>query len=103
MSTTSARRTYSQTIYCPGCGRPRELTDRHVRRGGTEKTLCNLCRFPPRKLAITNTERRFWLRRYTDEEIALMAESISNGIANRMEIRSWRVRLEIAEPNDQHR
>lgn len=94
------RRTYSQTVRCPGCGRLRELTDRHVRRGGAEKTLCNLCRFPARKLEITNTERRFWLRRYTDEQIALMAEAISNGVANRLEIQAWRIRLNIQEPHE---
>lgn len=97
-TTTSVRRTYSQTVRCPGCGRPRELTDRHVRRGGADKTLCNLCRFPARKLAITDTERRFWLRHYSDEEIALMAEAISGKQADRSEIAAWRVRLNIAAP-----
>ena len=60
-----------------------------------------LCRFPPRKTPVSNTERRFWLRLYSDEEIALMAEALTLGefVANRAEIRAWRERLEVEEPN----
>lgn len=94
----SVRRTYSQTVACPGCGRPRELTDRHVRRGGSEKTLCNLCRFPSRKIPPTDTDRRFWLRRYSDEDIAQMAEAITGRMADRASIYLWRTRLKIEEP-----
>jgi len=102
VTTTSVRRTYSQTVKCPGCGRFRELTDRHVRRGGTSTTLCNLCRFPPRQIPVSNTDRRFWLRRYSDEDIALMAEAIcanAERIADRGAIYAWRVRLNIPEPS----
>lgn len=91
------RRTYSQTVACPGCGRLRELTDRHVRRGGSETTLCNLCRFPARILPPTNTERRFWLRRFKDEELIDMAEAIFGG-CDPASIAAWRVRLKIKEP-----
>lgn len=93
----SVRHTYVKTVCCPGCGRSRELTARHVLRGGAEKTLCNLCRFPPRKLAPTNTERRYWLRRYSDEEIALMAEALF-GACDRASIHAWRRRLNIPLP-----
>lgn len=92
------RRNYSQTVRCPGCGRLRELTDRHVRRGGAETTLCNLCRFPARRLPPTNAERRFWLRRYTDEQIAQMAEAVFGGESDHANIYAWRLRLKIEEP-----
>lgn len=91
------QRTYVRTVPCPKCGRPRELTDRHVRRGSAHLTLCNLCRFPARSLPPTNTERRWWLRNYSDEEIASMAEAIFGG-ADRANIYAWRLRLNIAEP-----
>lgn len=45
----------------------------------------------------TNRERRWWLRNYSDEEIALMAEALFGG-ADRANIYAWRVRLKIAEP-----
>lgn len=95
---TGARRVYLQTVRCPGCGRLRELTDRHVRRGRCETTLCNLCRFPARKLPPTNADRRFWLSHYSDEEIALMAEAISGGQADRAQIHTWRQRLNVQSP-----
>lgn len=96
--TTPLRRTYLQTVRCPGCGRLRELTDRHVRRGGSKHTLCNLCRFPARRIPPTNSDRRFWLRNYSDDEIALMAEAISDGVASRAEISAWRIKLGVQEP-----
>lgn len=82
---------------CPGCGRLREVTERHVRRGNVDKTLCNLCRFPARKLPPTNRERRFWLRRFKDEEIAMMAEALFGG-SDLENIKAWRVRLKVDEP-----
>lgn len=94
---TDARRVYMQTVRCPGCGRVRELTDRHVRKGRV--TLCNLCRFPARKLPPTNADRRFWLSSFSDEEIALMAEAISDGHANRSTIHTWRIRLNVQAPS----
>lgn len=97
VTATSARRTYLQTIRCPGCGRLRELTDRHVRRGGAETTLCNLCRFPARRIPPSNTERRYWLRRFTDEDLACFAEALF-GECDRASIAIWRLRLAIKEP-----
>jgi hypothetical protein len=95
---TRVRRNYSQTVVCPGCGRLRELTDRHVRRGGSETTLCNLCRFPARKLPPTNVERRWWLELYTDEEIGIMAEAMFGGNCDHANIYAWRLRLKVDEP-----
>jgi hypothetical protein len=95
---TRARYVYLRTVRCPGCGRLRELTDRHVRKGRCEATLCNLCRFPARKLPPTIADRRFWLSNYADEEIALMAEAIFGRRANRASISAWRIRLNVASP-----
>jgi hypothetical protein len=91
------RRTNLRSVICPGCGRVRELTDRHVRKIGSEKTLCNLCRFPARRLPPTNTERRYWLRRFTDDEIAEMAEALFGAPADKANIYAWRQRLDIKE------
>lgn len=95
---TSVRRSNLRSVICPGCGRVRELTDRHVRRSEVEKTLCNLCRFPARRLPPTNTERRYWLRRFSDDQIVEMAESCFGGTADRANIYAWRLRLDIKEP-----
>ena len=95
---TGVRRVYLQTVRCPGCGRLRELTDRHVRKGRGEALLCNLCRFPARKLPPTISDRSFWLASFSDEEIALMAEAIFGGQANRSSIASWRLRLNVHYP-----
>lgn len=91
------RRTYVQEVRCPGCGRIRELTDRHVRKVGDQITLCTLCRFPARRIAPTITDRRFWLRRYSDDDIALMAEALF-GACDRAAIAAWRHRLNIPPP-----
>lgn len=91
------RRTYHRTVFCPGCGRPREVTDRHVRRGTVTTTLCNLCRFPARRIPPTNTERRFWLKRFSNEEIVMMAEALFGG-CDRANVEAWRIRLGIEEP-----
>lgn len=89
--------TYLRIVPCPKCGRPRELTDRHVRRGGAHLTLCNLCRFPARKMPPTMKDRRWWLIHYSDEEIALMAEALFGG-CDRTSVYEWRRTLNIPEP-----
>lgn len=80
---------------CPSCGTAREASDRHVRRGAIR--LCNLCRFPARRLPPTDRERRFWLKRFSDDEISMMATALF-GSSDLLNIKAWRERLKVDEP-----
>jgi len=55
-----------------------------------------LCRFPARLLHPTNTERRFWLDRFSDDEIAEMAAAVFGAPADLARIASERRRLAVA-------
>lgn len=57
------------TVKCRGCGSTREVTSRQARRAG----LCPICLYPPRYTKVTDAHKRFWLCRFTDEEIAVIA------------------------------
>jgi hypothetical protein len=56
------------TVHCKGCGEPRALSPRQARRAG----LCNRCLFPP-NVSVKRAHLRYWLRTFTDQEIAAIA------------------------------
>ena len=63
----------TREIVCPGCGGLRVLTARHARRAAGSygrPTLCKRCRTPRPP---TDSDRRYWLRRFSDEDIVLLA------------------------------
>jgi hypothetical protein len=84
--------TYRREVFCPGCGRPREISDRHARRT-EEPTLCVACRHPGKHLPPGDSDRRFWLERFSDEEIVLMVEAMTDRKADLDRIRWWRKEL----------
>jgi hypothetical protein len=61
------------------------------------KTLCILCRFPARRLPATDAERRFWLARFSDDEIAMMSQAIF-GAGDMDNVIAWREKLQVDEP-----
>ena len=63
----------TREIVCPGCGRRRTVSDRNARR---KPQNCNLCRHPGKRKAPDDSDRRFWLKHFSDKEILEMAEGI---------------------------
>ena len=82
---------YRREVVCPSCGQPREISDRHARR--TEDTLCVACRFPAKRQPPGDADRRYWLERFTDEEIVIMVEAITDQKADIDRIAWWRREL----------
>lgn len=78
-----------RTVVCPGCGRKRELSSRQARRA----SRCALCRFPPKYERPTEREYRFWLERFSDEEILVMAEEMCGQDGDLERVRQWRLDL----------
>jgi len=81
----------SVLVECPGCKRERLVSARTARRGAGR---CAFCRSgdgviePP-----DDTDRVYWLERFTDDEIAEMALFMFGRRADRTRIRSERERL----------
>ena len=83
---------YTKEVFCPGCGRPRDISDRHARRT-EEPRLCVACRFPAKKQPPGDADRRYWLERFTDDEIILMVEAMTDQHADAERIAWWRKEL----------
>lgn len=66
-----------RTVSCPSCNDKREISSRQYRRILYEDAskLCNLCRQTPEP-QIRERHRRFWLDRFTVEEIKLLSHDI---------------------------
>jgi hypothetical protein len=65
----------TREVICPGCGDRRTLSIRHARRNAGSygrPSLCKLCR-TPRPKPPTDSDRRYWLERFSDEDIVLLA------------------------------
>ena len=88
MALASARAT--RELICPGCGRLRLVSSRTARR--VPKT-CNLCRHPSQYRPPTDSDRRFWLKSFTDREIVDLAFAIFDEIVDAENVHSWRERL----------
>lgn len=85
VATVSKRTT--RIVACPNCGRERVISTRHARR---KPPTCNLCRFPTRKYNPTDGDRRFWLERFTDDEIIDMCFGIFEEVGDCEIVASWR-------------
>jgi hypothetical protein len=86
-----------------GCGITFVVSARYARavRRGEYRSLCRRCSNErrsrkPRSLP-SDSERRFWLTRFSDEEILEMALALF-GAGSLASIRSWRARLEGPQP-----
>lgn len=65
----------TREVTCPRCGDKRVLSGRHARRNAGSygrPGLCPQCRTPKPKPP-TDSDRRYWLRRFSDDEIILFA------------------------------
>ena len=76
-------------VICPSCGSVRRVSGRHARRSPT----CSLCRYPARVKPITNSDRRFWLKTFSDEEIIEIAFWMFNREGDIEAVRTWRAAL----------
>lgn len=59
------------TVYCRGCGQPRNLSRRQAKRAG----LCRDCLYPAStpEAKVNDTHRRFWFNAFpSDRELALV-------------------------------
>lgn len=59
------------TVRCKNCGEPREVTARQAGRAG----LCRACLWPP-KVGVTDMHRKYWLKHFSDNELAAMATEL---------------------------
>lgn len=73
-------------VACPKCGRTRRVSGRHARR----TSLCRLCRSPAKLKEPTDSDRRFWLKQFTDEEIIDMAFWVFGEEGDLQNVRAWR-------------
>lgn len=64
-------------VRCCDCGTPFVLTERQARRREASHrcSICIIVRFH-RGEPVTDRHRRYWLRRFSDEEIAYLASEI---------------------------
>lgn len=83
---------YRKEVVCPNCGGIREVSDRHARRTETA-TLCLACRNPAKPDPPSDSDRRYWLERFSDAEIAVMVEAMTDRRANLANIQRWRKQL----------
>lgn len=74
---------------CPSCGRSRRLSGRHARRN----PVCSLCRHPAKVNPPTDSDRRYWLRIFSDEEIVQIAYFIFGQEGDPCVAHSWREAL----------
>jgi hypothetical protein len=90
-----AATTPAREIICPGCGRHRLVSDRNARR---KPQTCNLCRHPDKHQPPEDKDRRFWLERFSDEEILHLAFGIFEEEGSLETIHLWRLHLGPEQP-----
>lgn len=63
------------TFICKGCGSDFTRSARFARmiRCGEQEQMCRRCLRPSKARPITDTDRRYWLTRFSDMEIACLA------------------------------
>jgi hypothetical protein len=80
----------TREVICPGCGRRRVLSDRNARRNPQN---CNLCRHPDKVKPPDDSDRRFWLKQFSDKEILDIALGIFDQEGSLESVREWRENL----------
>lgn len=61
------------TVRCTNCGGHRDVSRRQSLRAAP---LCSDCRFPRTVPPVTDDDRRWWLERFADDELAMIASMI---------------------------
>ena len=74
-------------ITCPSCGRHRVVSDRNARR---RPQTCDMCRNERSRKPPEDKDRRFWLQRFSDEEILRMVFGIFEEEGDIEMVRYWR-------------
>lgn len=62
------------TVECPTCGRVRDVSARTARRGAGR---CRFCLSPTTVPPVDNAARRYWLKRFSDVELAEIATGMT--------------------------
>ena len=62
-----------QLVRCPNCGTPRVVSGRHA---AEVPVRCKSCPEEAERGRLSVRYRRYWLTRYTDEDIAWMASAV---------------------------
>lgn len=75
---------------CPGCGRTRTLSERNARR---KPQTCNLCRSQNKYKPPDDSDRRFWLKLFSDREIVDIVFGLFEEEGSLESVREWRARL----------
>ena len=60
-------------VECPQCGRIRDVSARTARRGAGR---CRFCLSPHTIPPVDDSARRYWLKRFSDSELASIASGI---------------------------
>lgn len=76
-----------ETVRCPSCNEPRRISARQARRG---VTLCRSCRYPPKIQEPNPSAIRWWLRNYSDDELAAIATDLTGIVVSATGIRRQR-------------
>ena len=85
-------------VACPSCGRTRRVSARQARRG----SICRLCLYPDTEPKVTPADMRFWLNRFTDHELAVLASDMIGEMVKPEGIgRARQVLLASAAPDDE--
>lgn len=79
----------TRDVICPMCGGRRRVSGRHARRS----PVCSLCRHPAKIKAPEDKDRRFWLERFSDDEILDIAHGIFDKEGDLATIQAWRSHL----------
>ena len=77
-------------LKCPGCGRTRLVSERNARRNPQS---CNLCRSKPSRKPPDDTDRRFWLKLFSDREILEIAFAVFEEEGDAETVLTWRQEL----------
>jgi hypothetical protein len=84
-------------VTCPSCGGVRRVSRRHARRN--PQNPCPLCRRPQRRQPPTDSDRRFWLRAFSDDEIIDIVLGMFDQRGDIEVVRAWRSLLMEADVN----
>jgi hypothetical protein len=84
-------------VKCSSCGAERTVSARQRRRhvGRGVAFRCRPCRFAARRLEVDDTSRVWWLRRFSDYEIARMAAAVFGKAADLEHLAAERERLAV--------